>query len=83
MITENSRLTFGKHKGKKISTCPVGYLKWMADNLVDTDFHEYAIVARRIAKKREKEDIRTMNLEKAGDEFLKQHGIDPRGLPLE
>jgi len=85
-ITENSRLTFGKHgpkrrrAGKKLCECPKDYLEWMANNLKNTDFHEWAIAAERFLQKRKEEDTPTKNLEEAADDFLRSHGFDPKKL---
>lgn len=79
-VTENSRLTFGKHKRKKLCDCPKKYLEWMTKNLRDTDFHEWALAAEAFLEKREAEDAPTRNLEDAADDFLRSHGFDPKQM---
>lgn len=85
-ITENSRLTFGKHgpkrrrAGKKLCECPKDYLEWMTENLKDTDFHEWAIAAEKYLEKVQTEDAPIQNLNDAADDFLRSHGIDPKKL---
>jgi hypothetical protein len=78
MTTENTRLPFGKHKGKRLRDCPPSYLTWMGENLIDSDFHEFALLARDIAEKHQSEQQEAAALEEAGDEFLRKHGIDPK-----
>ena len=80
MITKNTKLTFGKHKGCKLKDCPLGYLKWVSEHLVDSDFHAWAIIAKEVYQKRQKENDIEDNLEKAADEFLRSHGFDPKNL---
>ncbi len=80
MINENSRLTFGKHKGKKLKDCPNAYLTWMGKELRDTDFHAYAVVAKKLAEDKNRELKDEKDLDKAADEFLRQHGINPKNL---
>lgn len=85
-ISENSRLTFGKHgpkgsrRGKKLCECPRTYLRWMAKDLIDTDFHEWAIAAQDFLDRVESEEATLQNLDDAADEFLRQHNIDPKKL---
>jgi hypothetical protein len=52
----------------------------MAKDLLDTDFHEWAIAARDYLDRLEKEETSTQNLDDAADEFLRQHGINPKDL---
>lgn len=85
-ITPNSRLTFGKYgptsrrSGKKLCECPLDYLEWIANNLRDSDFHEWAIVAQEIVRNRKIEDAPTEDLEKQADQFLRDAGFDPRNM---
>ena len=79
-VTENTKLPFGKHKRKRLRECPDGYLRWVSENLLDTDFHEYAFIAKKILEKREKEDAPVHDLKLAADEFLRNHGYNPRKL---
>lgn len=80
-ITENTRLTFGKHgptrrrSGKKLKECPKSYLQWMVDNLRDTDFHEWALAAQKIIETRTEEDAPIEDLEKQADEILRDAGF--------
>jgi hypothetical protein len=81
VVTENTKIPFGRaHRGKRLRDCPTDYLAWMSANLWDTDFHEYAIVARKIVAARRTEEEITGNLEEAADDFLREHGIDPKKL---
>jgi len=80
MITKNTKLPFGKHKGRKLKDCPLGYLKWVSEHLVDSDFHVWAMIAKEVCQKRQEENETIDNLEKAADEFLREHGIDPKNL---
>ena len=79
MITTSSKLPFGKHKGMPINQCPVNYLKWMCKTMRDTDFHEYAIAAEQ-AIAEVKDNVPKADLEEAANEFLRNHGIDPKSL---
>ena len=81
VITANTKIPFGRtYRGRRICDCPSSYLKWMSTNLWDTDFHEFALVAKRLVAEREEEDTQTADLEAAADEFLRKHGIDPNKL---
>lgn len=80
MITENTKLPFGKHKRKRLRDCPDNYLRWVGENLLDTDFHEYAFIAKKILEKREREDAPVYDLNLAADEFLRNHGYNPKKL---
>lgn len=81
MVTENTKIPFGKtNRGKRLRDCTTSYLKWVGKNLWDTDFHTFATVAREIVEQREKEEQVVGDLEEAADEFLRQHGIDPKKL---
>ncbi len=78
MITENSKLTFGKHKGTPLKYCPPEYLKWLSENLGGGDFHEWAKAAGETLRTLETEGAATASLEKQADEFLRKHGVDPQ-----
>ena len=79
-VTENTKFPFGKYKRKRLRDCPDGYLRWVAEHLLDTDFHEFAYIAGKVLVKREKEDTPIQDLEFAADEFLKSKGINPKKL---
>jgi len=73
-VNRNTRIPFGNtHKGRKLKDCPDNYLKWIAVNLIDTGFHEFAIVARDVLQS-------SRNSDEEADEFLKSHGVDPNKL---
>lgn len=76
MVAEDSILPFGKYKNRRMKDCPIDYIKWIADSLADTDFHEYAIVAKDYVARYEHE----LDVEKAADDFLRQHGFNPNNL---
>ena len=80
MVTKNTRLPFGKHKGKKLKDCPASYLKWVSEHLTDSDFHSWSIAAKEIFEIHKKEDKFTGDLEEAADDFLRKHGINPNNL---
>ena len=81
MITKRTKIPFGKmHRGKYLNDCPSSYLQWVSTKLWDTDFHEFALVARAILGERETEDSAPLDLEQAADEFLRSHGINPKAL---
>lgn len=79
MITENTKLTFGKHKGKPLKNCPQDYLKWVAENLLNTDFHEWAVAAAQVRSTLVAEGAEATSLEAQADDFLKKHGFDKFG----
>lgn len=79
-LNENSKLTFGKHKGTPLKFCPMEYLKWMSENLAGGDFHDWAVAAAQVAKTLQEEGAAASSLERQADEFLKRHGIDPKRL---
>lgn len=73
--TKNSRLTFGKHRGKKLGDLPDAYLKWLHANCWDTDFHEWALAAGEILAERKKDPLNnTGDLEAQADQLLKDAG---------
>ncbi len=79
-ITRQSKLTFGKHKGRKISTCETSYLKWMADKLSDSDLCLWAQVAQAELEAREKEGALAgahLSLEEQANELLRKAGFKP------
>lgn len=78
MATPNTRLPFGKHKGMPVEQCPVDYLQWMANKLRDTDLHEFAVAAEEVLKTKSPREKKLQNLDQAADDFLKQHGINPK-----
>ena len=80
MVTKNTKLTFGKHRGRKLKDCPLGYLKWISEHLVDSDFHAWATIAKEVYQKRKEENEVIDDLEKAADDFLRDHGINPKNL---
>lgn len=79
-ITENTKLTFGKHKGTPLKYCPQEYLKWLSENLADGDFHEWAKTAKETLIKLNEEGAEAASLEKQANDFLRSHGIDPKQL---
>jgi hypothetical protein len=78
MAGPRSRLPFGKHRGMPLEQCPTDYLQWVAKNLRDSDFHEWAVAAEKVLRTKQPQQQRTENLDQAADEFLKKHGIDPK-----
>ena len=78
MATPRTRLPFGKHKGMPVEQCPVDYLKWIASKLRDTDMHEFAVAAEEVLKTKSPREKKLENLDQAADDFLKQHGINPK-----
>lgn len=79
-ITSQSRLTFGAHKGVKLRDCPASYLEWLAANLRDGDFRDWAEAAGTELAARKTELGQGLDLEKQADEFLRNRGYDPRRL---
>ncbi len=81
MVTKNTKIPFGRtNKGRKLCDCPTDYLRWVARNLWDTDYHQYAVVASDLVESRVAEEAVAADLEQAADEFLREHGIDPKKL---
>ena len=76
-ITPNSKLTFGKHRGKKLLHCDSGYLEWMVANLADGDFHQWVLAARAELDARSKDGLHHGDLEAQADEILRQAGFKP------
>lgn len=75
MITADSALTFGRHKGTQLQYCPLSYLKWLSETLIDTDFHEWAIVAWKLHADLMIESTDNHNLELQADAFLRSKGV--------
>jgi hypothetical protein len=74
------KMPFGKHKGMQIRHLPRDYLEWMAKKFLDTDFNEYALLAKEaLASKSVREEMSTQRLESAADEILKQAGYNKDG----
>jgi hypothetical protein len=79
-ITASSKLTFGKHKGKKLSDCPTDYLQWVVETLMDSDFTLWAQAAQKELKKRKQdgyEQAHRDSLEDQADEILRKAGFKP------
>ena len=79
-ITRQSKLTFGKHKGTKISLCRTGYLEWMVAKLADSDLHLWAQAAGDELEVRKAEgtlETDSMSLEEQADELLRKAGFKP------
>ncbi len=74
-ITPNSRLTFGQHKGMKLSDCADDYLKWIVKNLWNGEFHMWAVAAKDVLAERESSgQQQQLSLEEQADAMLKQAG---------
>lgn len=80
MVSPSSRLIFGKYKGCPLNKCPIQYLQWMGDNLLNSDFHEWAIVARTLVDEMADEIKNNEDLEQKADDFLKSHGFNPKNM---
>lgn len=61
-----------------VEQCPADYLQWMSKNLRDSDLHEFAVAAEAVLKTKGPRAKRQENLDQAADDFLKEHGIDPK-----
>jgi hypothetical protein len=72
MVTPESKLPFGKYKGRRVKEVPTKYLQWLA-KLTDVGFEPYVRVAQELLKDPACND----SLEKRADAFLRQHGVDP------
>lgn len=77
MPTPDSKLTFGKHKGKPLKALPLSYLQWMADNLRDSDLHDWARAAESFLASTGQREQRKLSLDEQADQVLRDHGIDP------
>ncbi len=83
-ITANSIVPFGAYgaKGKKLSIQTDTFLNWMVRTLMDSDKCAWAVAAKEelARRKKGKGTISTQSdLDAAAAEFLKKHGIDPKG----
>jgi hypothetical protein len=76
-ITENTKFTFGKHRGVKLRDVPDAYLKWILENLSGGDFHNWATAAKEEQARRKKDDT-SGDLEAQADALLRRAGLDPR-----
>ena len=77
------KFTFGKFKGVPIKDCPLSYLRWVANTMWNTNFHEWSVVAKEYLESDEvKEEKQVSNLEDAADRFLRAHGVNPNDLYL-
>lgn len=80
-ITRQSKVTFGKHKGRKLSLLDSGYLRWMVDKLGDSDMHAWAAAAREeldVRKKEKRQEETFADLEKEADRILRDAGVNPK-----
>lgn len=73
-MTINSRLPFGKYKGKKLAEVPPDYILWMSKTLINTDLHEWGLVAKEIIEKDGADKAKTTSLEEQADEILRKAG---------
>ncbi|MDX1681820.1 MAG: hypothetical protein R3336_01755 [Phycisphaeraceae bacterium] len=76
--TPDTRLTFGKHKGMSLRQCPIEYVRWVAENLRDSDLHEWALAADKTVEQRKGEPEGLGDLEAQADELLRQAGENPK-----
>ena len=79
-ITRQSKLTFGKHKGTKVSLCDTGYLQWVVAKLTDSDLYPWAAAAEAELAVRAKEgrlDEEHKSLEQQADDLLRKAGFKP------
>ena len=77
-ITRNSKLTFGRCKGKKLSLCETSYLEWMVAKLMDSDLCEWAQAARAELAARTQEDRPDQrSLKEQADQILRDAGFKP------
>lgn len=76
-ITQSTKISFGAHKGTKIRDLSDQYLKWVSENLFNSEFHDWAIAAKTELKKRKSENINVKSLEQQADDILRSYGIDP------
>jgi len=79
-ITRSSTLTFGKHKGRKLSACDSGYLEWLVANLSDSDFCLWAQAAQAELDARREEgrsQQQQLSLEEQADRLLRDAGFEP------
>ena len=77
-ITRNSKLTFGRWKGKKLSLCETSYLEWMAAKLTDSDLCEWAQAAQAELKVRNEENRPDqLSLEEQANQILRDAGFKP------
>ena len=80
-VTSNSRIPFGPYKKMKMKDCPDRGLTWMVEHLVESDLCQFAQVAKQLLKERGENSVE--DLEKQADDFLREHGIDPKTLEEE
>ncbi|MCE5326170.1 MAG: hypothetical protein LLG01_07110 [Planctomycetaceae bacterium] len=81
-ITKDSKLTFGKHRGRRLGQCQSDYLEWMAAKLLDTDFHAWALAAKKIIESRKAAgaaEVKLASLEEQADALLRRAGFDSKG----
>ncbi len=81
-ITKDSKLTFGKHRGHRLGQCQSDYLEWMAVKLLDTDFHAWALAAKKILEARKASgaaEAKVISLEDQADALLRRAGFDSKG----
>ena len=79
-ITGQTRIPFSRHKNTRLRDLPDGFLKWMTEKLVDTDFHEWVLAANEELQRRQKEGGTVQSLEEAANELLRNAGYNPRKL---
>lgn len=79
-VTVNSKMPFGRYKGRKIFDLPRGYLDWMSKKFLGGDFNDFALAAKEVLNSSEmKMEQESMDLDEMGTEFLKQHGYGKNG----
>ena len=79
-ITCQSRIPFSKYKGTKLRDLPDGFLQWLIEKLMESDFHDWAAAAQTELQRRQAEGGTVQSLEEAANEFLRNAGYDPRKL---
>jgi hypothetical protein len=79
-ITGQTRIPFSKHKNTRLRDLPDGFLKWVAEKLIDSDFHNWALAAKDELQRRVADGNHIKSLEEEANELLRNAGYDPRKL---
>lgn len=73
-ITPNTRLPFGKYRGKKLNQCDKKYLEWMVKSF---DNQDWVAAAKEELDTRNSESQTESKLEQDADAFLRANGVNP------
>ena len=79
-ITRQTKIPFSRYKNTRLRDLPDGFLQWLTEKLMESDFHEWSMAARDELQRRTSEGTAVQSLEEAANELLRDAGYNPHKL---